>query len=85
MPYMCRLMLLVELWLLVATRLRLLAAEPLRTARPLCPSQYLYGTILMTLLLGHRDFFFFHARDTSFHIHSSHLIYFLCVFVGLHY
>ena len=39
------------LWLLIGTRLRLLAVEPLSTMEPLCPSQYQSGTILVILYL----------------------------------
>ena len=35
-------MLLVELWSLVGTRLRLLAVELLSTREPLCPSQCIF-------------------------------------------
>ena len=46
---MCRRVLLVVIWLLIGTPLRLLAAELFSTGGPLCPSQYYYETILMTL------------------------------------
>ena len=39
----------VVLWLLIGTRLHLLEAEFLSTARLLCSPPYLYGTISMTL------------------------------------
>ena len=35
----------------IGTRLRLLAVELLSTIEPLCPSQYLFGTILVTQYL----------------------------------
>ena len=40
-------MLLVVLWLLIGTRLRLLAVELLSIAGPLFPTQYRFGTILV--------------------------------------
>ena len=43
---MCRRVSLVVVWLLIGTRLRLLAVELISEAGPLCPSQYLHGTIL---------------------------------------
>ena len=43
-------------WLLICIRLRLLAVSLLSTARPLCPSQCLCGTIMMTKCLMVWDF-----------------------------
>ena len=40
---------LVVLWLFIGTRLHFLAVEHLCTAGPLCPSQCLFGTILVTM------------------------------------
>ena len=48
---MCRRVLLVVLWMLIGTRLHLLAVELLSTVEPLCSSQCLFGTILVTLYL----------------------------------
>ena len=48
---MCRRVLLVVLWLLIATRLSLLVVGLLSIAGPLCPSLFLFGTILVTLCL----------------------------------
>ena len=46
----CRMnrMLVVELWLPIDTRLRLVAVQLISTAGPLRSSQFLYGTILIT-------------------------------------
>ena len=41
---MCRHVLLVVLWLLIGTHLRLLAIELISTVEPLCPSQCVFGT-----------------------------------------
>ena len=46
---MCRRVLLVVIWLLIGTRLRLLAVELLSTAKPLSPYRCLFGTIVVTL------------------------------------
>ena len=43
---MCQRVLLMVLWLLIGTRLRLLAVGILSTTEPLCPSRRLFGTIL---------------------------------------
>ena len=48
---MCRLVLLVVLWLLIGTRSRLLVVGLLSIAELLCPSLCLFGTILVTLWL----------------------------------
>ena len=48
---MCQLVLLMMLWLLIGTRLRLLAVELLCTAEPLYPFRRLFGTILVILCL----------------------------------
>ena len=47
----CAGVLLLVLWLLIGTRVRLLAVEPPSTTGPLCFTQYLDRTILMTLCL----------------------------------
>ena len=39
------------LWLLIGTRSRLFVVRFLSIAEPLCPSRYLFGTILVTLCL----------------------------------
>ena len=46
---MCRHVLLMVLWLLIGTRSRLLVVGLLSFAKPVCPSRYLFGTILVTL------------------------------------
>ena len=48
---MCRRVLLVVLWLLIGTRSCLLVVGLLSIAEALCPSLYLFGTILVTLCL----------------------------------
>ena len=48
---MCRLVLLLGLWLLIGTRSRLLVKGLLSIAEALCPSLCLFGTILVTLCL----------------------------------
>ena len=48
---MCRLVLLVVLWLLIGTLLRLLVVGLLSIVEALCPSRCLFGTILVTLCL----------------------------------
>ena len=40
-----------SIWLLIGSRLRLLAVEHLSIAEPLCPSQCLFETILLILCL----------------------------------
>ena len=48
---MCQRVLLVVLWLLMGARLRPLTVEILSTTEPLCPSQCLFGTILVAVYL----------------------------------
>ena len=35
-------------------------------------------------MIGRRDFFFFHARFTSFHTHTSLLTFIICFFILFH-
>ena len=51
-------------WLLIGTSLRLLAVELLSIAGPLCPTQYRYGTILVTLFLMVWDWRVLRAEPT---------------------
>ena len=62
---MCWRVFLLMLWLLKGTSFILLAVELLSTAGPLCPSQYLSGTILMTMCLMVWDWRVFRAESMS--------------------
>ena len=61
---MCRRVLLMVLWLLIGTRLRLLAVELLSIAGPLCHAQHRYETILVTLCLMVWDWRVLRAEPT---------------------
>ena len=90
---MCRRLLLVVLWLLISTHLRLLAVELLSTVEPLCPSQCLFETILAALYLMMWDWRILRAEpmlscwpNLLFIFVSNYFFFFLpwvgCVWLG---